>query len=610
MKAGILKWFSLALVLAAGCGMQASTEATGTPDATASVVTGGDIPNFGLPDPTPTPGANLWYGEADISKALTLNNPVGPNNLPVIDILNGALGLTAKTLATNLPLMQDANENGDSMGRPDLRGSGAGLKVYRKGRTWGGYTLLTSLGYIFKENGTCTLANGGYKDWTLPPPAGNPDCQHTRYGAVLIDMDGNVVNSWPLSGFPAKILPGGYVMGGDFSPVTSPTFGLTMTSVKELDWCGNPVQGAEWFPIAEAGFKDAGFHHDFQRSGNPVGYYAPGQCPDPNPANGTTLFLQNHVTLDKAFGGPNAILDDGFYEIDAVGNAWSWHAMDKIDQMGFDKPARDAISNAIVPTGGPGYSDWTHGNDLNRLGPNRWYAMGDQRFHPDNLIFDFRSSGVLGIVARHDHPKGKWLAGDIVWRVGPNYGYGNPEYSLGQIIGPHNTHMIPAGLPGAGDILVFDNGGYSGFGSLVTGLPGMWPNKFRPYSRVLEFNPITLEVVWEYAFPAQDDTTKTPKFYSAFISNTQRLPNGNTLITQGGNGRLFEVTMAGDIVWEYIAPFHDVAPFIPGGAVRPNAVYRSYRIPKSWIPASLLKMQAGPNCTMPAGWTFPTTCGG
>jgi hypothetical protein len=60
-----------------------------------------------------------------------------------------------------------------------------------------------------------------------------------------------------------------------------------------------------------------------------------------------------------------------------------------------------------------------------------------------------------------------------------------------------------------------------------------------------------------------------PKFFSAFISSAQRLPNGNTLITEGKNNRIFEVTVDGEVVWEY---FHD------------DIIYRAYHVPPEWIP--------------------------
>ena len=130
--------------------------------------------------------------------------------------------------------------------------------------------------------------------------------------------------------------------------------------------------------------------------------------------------------------------------------------------------------------------------------------------------------------------------------------------AIRQIIGQHHAHIIPKGLPGAGNLLVFDNGGASGYGSTnPTATEGA--NSFaRASSRVLEINPVTLELVWSYA---------GPRFFGSNISGAQRLPNGNTLITEGPNGRLFEVTKEGQIVWEYIYPQFS-------GAQSANAVYR------------------------------------
>jgi hypothetical protein len=45
------------------------------------------------------------------------------------------------------------------------------------------------------------------------------------------------------------------------------------------------------------------------------------------------------------------------------------------------------------------------------------------------------------------------------------------------------------------------------------------------------------------------------RFYRPFISSAQRLPNGNTLITEGSGGRIFEVTSDHEIVWEYISAY-------------------------------------------------------
>ena len=62
-----------------------------------------------------------------------------------------------------------------------------------------------------------------------------------------------------------------------------------------------------------------------------------------------------------------------------------------------------------------------------------------------------------------------------------------------------------------------------------------------------------------------------------FISSAQRLPNGNTLITEGSGGRLIEVTAEHEIVWEYISPYW-------GEKFKLNMIYRAYRVPYEWVP--------------------------
>lgn len=70
------------------------------------------------------------------------------------------------------------------------------------------------------------------------------------------------------------------------------------------------------------------------------------------------------------------------------------------------------------------------------------------------------------------------------------------------------------------------------------------------------------------------------QFYSSYISSAQRLPNGNTLITEGSDGHLIEVTPEHEIVWEYINPYFKSI----GGKFKSNMIYRAYRVPYEWIP--------------------------
>jgi hypothetical protein len=139
--------------------------------------------------------------------------------------------------------------------------------------------------------------------------------------------------------------------------------------------------------------------------------------------------------------------------------------------------------------------------------------------------------------------------------------------------------MIPQGLPGAGNILIFDNGGWAGYGAPNPASADGVKNAWRDYSRILEINPVTLDIEWRYS-PYEADLpqpTDSYRFYSPYISNMQRLENGNTLINEGSNGRIFEVTRNHEIVWEYVSPFW-------GKTLNNNMVYRAYRIPYAWIP--------------------------
>ena len=107
-------------------------------------------------------------------------------------------------------------------------------------------------------------------------------------------------------------------------------------------------------------------------------------------------------------------------------------------------------------------------------------------------------------------------------------------------------------------------------------------NMRRSYSRVIEFNPVTKDIVWEYS-PATlkfSEELFGYKEFSPFISSAQRLPNGNTLITEGSNGRIIEVTKDFEVVWEYVSPYA-VAWDAPQSR---NIVYRAYRVPYNWVP--------------------------
>lgn len=157
---------------------------------------------------------------------------------------------------------------------------------------------------------------------------------------------------------------------------------------------------------------------------------------------------------------------------------------------------------------------WTNANGLAEL-PN-----GD-------IVVSFRTISTIIIIERK--------TGSIIWKLGAP-----------PLCGQH----APTPLTN-GNLLIFDNG----------------PHRLdhpMPFSRVIEVEPATKRIVWEYREKRESD------FFSPRISNAQRLPNGNTLICEGDFGRLFEVTVGGDIVWEYVNPYF-------GGLPTNNRVFRAYR---------------------------------
>ena len=166
-------------------------------------------------------------------------------------------------------------------------------------------------------------------------------------------------------------------------------------------------------------------------------------------------------------------------------------------------------------------AEWTHGNSL-KVMPN-----GD-------FIVSYRLIDVVGIVDKE--------SGEFRWKWGH-----------GQLAHPHHPTCLDNG-----NILVFDNGMHRPRSS---------------FSRVIEVDPATSEIVWEYqGKPAYS-------FYSQATSSAERLPNGNTLICEGTPGRIFEVTRNKEIVWEYIYPFFAAGRVQTPGAQPDyvNSLFRAHR---------------------------------
>ena len=373
---------------------------------------------------------------------------------------------------------------------------------------------------------------------------------------LVIDMNGRTVKRWDgfnvSAGGPARILPGGVLIApsGAF-PRHQEATALVAAGFEGAElW---RFDRAEEIEIEGARQWSARQHHDWQRSDFPAGYYSPRFTPAA--MGGRTLVLAHTSHRDSAVADV-LLEDDRLIEVDAEGHVtWDWRAADHIDAFGFDAPARAAIARLGARDG----YDWLHLNSATYVGPNRWFDSGDARFDPANVIVSSRSASLVAIVARD---------GSVAWQIGPDFTASPALAAIGQVIGPHHPHLIPPGLPGAGNLLLFDNGGASGLGYPSPISPSGNSIYQRATSRVLEIDPVTLELVWTYA---------AANFFSTNISGAQRLPNGNTLITEGAPGRVFEVTPERRIVWEFMNP--------PGeDGRRSNGVYRAYRLPYDWLP--------------------------
>ena len=149
--------------------------------------------------------------------------------------------------------------------------------------------------------------------------------------------------------------------------------------------------------------------------------------------------------------------------------------------------------------------------------------------------------------------------------IGVNKASGQVNLHIPPSVVSHQHAPVPLDN---GHILTFDNGNFRE-GSHVA------------FSRVIDIDPQNNQVVWSYADPM------VTSFFTPYMGNAQRLPNGNTHVTESATGRLFEVTPAGELVWEYIipwfAPYPDEAARKTGGGML-NTVFQTFRYQADQLP--------------------------
>lgn len=404
-----------------------------------------------------------------------------------------------------------------------------------------------------------------YRGYTLFSPFHNP-------ATYLIDNAGNKVHEWP--GYTNHDLV--YLTDDGLLLRTAwvdpaPNFQRGIGRIELCDWDGTVVWGMTY---SDANVR---MHHDVQ------------QLP-----SGNLLFIAWEYKdqaealaagRDPALLGQAALWVDHLVEVEPSGTnggniVWEWHVWDHLVQE-FD-PAK---ANYGVVAEHPelihlnfaqdASADWNHSNTV-AYNPDLDQVMVTVRQLSEVWVIDHSTTTAEAA----GHSGGRYgKGGDLLYR------WGNPEvYDHGtwvdkQLFYPHDAHWVPPGEPGAGNIVVFNNGPRpsASFSTIDEWLTPVLPGGDYAYTPGAAYAPAA--PLWTYQATPRID------FYSQIISGAQRLPNGNTLVVEGLGGRLFEVTPDARIVWEYVNPVTDQGPLIQGEPVPPwsfgraNNVHRIRRYP-------------------------------
>ncbi len=248
--------------------------------------------------------------------------------------------------------------------------------------------------------------------------------------------------------------------------------------------------------------------------------------------------------------------EETIVEIEPVGDkegniVWKWHGWDHLVQD-FDS----GKANFGVVADHPELFDLnytrTYGNDWLHFNSVAYNEEFDQiilsSLNMSEIYVIDHSTTTVEAAGHTGGNSGK--GGDILYR------WGNPQvYDAGtendrKFWFQHDAQWIDAGSPGAGNILVFNNGSerpggdYSSVEEIVPPVDAGGNYTLVPGSAYGPADP-----TWIYSDP--------DNFFSGHISGASRLPDGNTVICEGATGTFFEVTAAGETVWEYINPYPD-----------------------------------------------------
>ncbi len=436
-----------------------------------------------------------------------------------------------------------------------------------------------------EERGLIIKEEGHFEGYTLLAPIGGTT-------TFLIDMSGRIVNTWE-SDYPpgqsAYLLGNGHLLRTASVGPENRIFrgGGSGGRVQEFTWEGELVWNFEYSSDLVL------LHHDIERL-----------------PNGNILMIawekKSMEEADAAGRDPEKLGREGLWpdtviEVKPEGKTggkivWQWHVWDHLIQdidpgkANYGKVAEHPELIDINPLGweqrltqeqrerlaqigylgsarkrGPKNSspDWNHTNSIAYNAELDQIVLSVLGF---NEIWIIDHSTTTKEAASHKGGRsGK--GGDLLYRWGNAKTYQCGTSKDQRLFAQHDAHWIPDGLPGAGGIMVFNNGrgrrgvDYSSIDVIVPPVDG----KGR-YSREkgTAFGPASAA----FSYSAEEKAD----FYSGHISGAQRLPNGNTFICSGESGTLFEVTAENRIVWKYVNPIlEDRGPGGPQGRGGPGA---------------------------------------
>lgn len=403
-------------------------------------------------------------------------------------------------------------------------------------KTRGKHIDVRLFGPFVKKIGESWSSDESYDGYTLYSPMVSKE-------TFLINNSGTVVHSWVSNYKPALsvyLLENGNILRTAF-PGSSPRFwgGGIGGLVEMFDWNGTRIWSFAYST------SDHCLHHDVKML-----------------PNGNILMIawEYKPTAEAISKGrnPNIIPQGGLWpdhliEVRPTGPVsgdivWQWHVWDHLIQD-FD-PAKEnygVVSEhpelVDINYGGRVLSDWTHTNSVD-------YNPDYDQILLSVLLFDeiwvIDHSTTTQEAASHSGGRyGK--GGDLLYRWGNPLAYRSGTDTDRKLFNQHDARWIQPDLPGAGHILIFNNGldrpgtDYSSIEEIV---PPMDDDGFYMRLPGSAFGPT--ESTWNY-------TAKIPAdFYAINLGGAQRLPNGNTLICDGPHGRFFEVTTKKEIVWEYV----------------------------------------------------------